>query len=109
MATADSPVSPKKRGRVPTTAEEREKRLQNKAFDLAEKQLDSGNASSQLMTLLIKGGGVREQLELERLKRENQLLEARIESMESAGRIEERIEAAIEAFRTYAPTPPELE
>jgi hypothetical protein len=58
-----SAPSARKRGRPATTPEEREKLLQSKAFDLAEKQLDSGNASSQIISMLIKGGGVREQLE----------------------------------------------
>lgn len=97
----NSAPSAKKRGRVPTTPEEREKRLQNMAYDLAEDQLASGKASSQLMTLLIKGGGIREQREMEKLENENRLLQARIEGLQSAVRLEESIEAALEAFRTY--------
>lgn len=92
---------PKKRGRPATLPEEREKQLQNKAFDLAEKQLDAGTASSQVITALMKGGGVREQLELEQLRNNNRLLNARIESMESAVRMEASIEAALEAFKSY--------
>jgi hypothetical protein len=101
MAAALPSGTPKKRGRPATTPEEREKQLQNKAFDLAEKQLDAGTASSQVISMLIKGGGVREQLELERLRNENRLLNARIEGMEAAIRLEESIEAALEAFKTY--------
>jgi hypothetical protein len=104
--------SAKRRGRprTATTPEEREKQLQNKAFDLAERQLDAGTASSQVITALMKGGGVREQLELEKLRRENVLLQARAEAMENAVRIEVTIEAALEAFRTYSgdvPSPDE--
>jgi hypothetical protein len=75
--------------------------LQSKAFDLAEKQLDSGNASSQIISMLIKGGGVREQLELERLRNENRLLNARIDGLESAVRLEGLMEEALNAFRSY--------
>jgi hypothetical protein len=75
--------------------------LQNLAYDLAEKQLREGTASSQLTTQLIKGGGVREQLELERLQNENRLLNARIDGLESAVRLEGLMEEAIDAFRTY--------
>lgn len=96
-----SAPSARRRGRPATTPEEREKLLQNKAFDLAEKQLDSGNASSQIISMLIKGGGVREQLELERLRNENRLLNARIDGLESAVRLEGLMEEALSAFRSY--------
>ena len=95
----------KRRSRVQTTPEEREKYLQSLAFDVAEQQLKSGKASSQVITQLMKGGGVREQLELERLRNENRLLNARIEGMESAARMEASIEAALEAFRAYSGGP----
>lgn len=101
MTDATPSGARKGRGRVPTTPEEREKRLQNMAYDLAEDQLASGKASSQLMTLLIKGGGIREQRELEKLDHENRFLKARIEGLESAVRVEASIEAALEAFKTY--------
>ena len=104
MAAPESSGSSRKRGRSQTTPEEREKYLQNLAFDLAERQLKEGKASSQVITQLMKGGGVREQLELERLRNENRLLNARIEGMEAATRIEASIEAAIDAFRSYAPS-----
>lgn len=110
MAANDSVIPRKKRGRPATSPEEREKQLQNKAYDLAEKQLDAGTASSQVISMLLKGGGVREQLELERVRNDNKLLLAKIDAMETAGRIEEKIEAAIDAFRTYTGDAlPELE
>lgn len=101
MAAAATSGAPRKRGRPATTPEAREKMLQNLAYDLAEKQLREGTASSQLTTQLIKGGGVREQLELERLQNENRLLNARIDGLESAVRLEGLMEEAIDAFRTY--------
>lgn len=101
MTDANPSGARKGRSRVPTTPEEREKKLQNMAYDLAEEQLASGKASSQLMTLLIKGGGIREQREMEKLSSENRLLNARIESLESTARLEESIGAALEAFKTY--------
>lgn len=104
MAASKSSDAPKRRGRAQSTPEDQEKYLQSLAFDLAEKQLLSGNASSQIITQLMKGGGVREQLELERLRNENRLLNARIDGMESAVRMEASIEAALEAFRSYRPS-----
>ena len=99
--TDANPSGARKRGRVPSSPEEREKRLQNMAYDLAEDQLASGKASSQLMTLLIKGGGIREQKELEEKDAQIRLLNARIEGLESAVRLEASIEEALEAFKTY--------
>lgn len=101
MAAAATSGAPRKRGRPATTPEAREKYLQNLAFDLAEKQLIEGTASSQLTTQLIKGGGVREQLEMERLRNENRLLNARIDGLESAVRLEGLMEEALDAFRSY--------
>jgi hypothetical protein len=101
MATSESSGAPKKRGRPATTVEEREQRLQNLAYDVVEKQLRSGDVSSQLLTLLLKGGSRQGALELENLETTNRLLRARIESMESMARMEASIEEAMEAFRTY--------
>lgn len=94
----------RRRGKAQSTPEEREKYLQNLAFDVAEQQLLTGKASSQVITQLMKGGGVREQLELEQLRNNNRLLNARIEGMEAAVRVEASIEAALEAFRSYQPS-----
>lgn len=109
MTASGSSGSPKKQSRVATTPEEREKQLQNKAFDLAEKQLDAGTASSQVISMLMKGGGVREQLELDQLRNNNRLLLAKIDGMESMGRMQASIEEAFNAFRTYTGEGPEDE
>jgi hypothetical protein len=101
MADAKSSGAPRKRGRPATSPEEREKELQNKAYDLAEEQLDNGKASSQLITLLIKGGGAQGALELEKLRNENRLLNARIDSLKAAESIQASIEEALVAFKTY--------
>lgn len=94
---------PTKRKRPPaTTPEGRENQLVSLAVDLAERQLEDGTASSQVITHYLKLGSTREQLEQERLIRENELLRARVEQMASAKRIEELYETALNAMRTYA-------
>lgn len=103
MAAQNSSGTPKKRGRPATTPDDREKQLQNMAYDEAERLIASGKASSQVLTHFLKGGSAREQLEMERLRSDNRLLNARIEQMEAASRMEASIEAALEAFRSYAP------
>ena len=101
MATRKN--EPAKRKRPPaTTPEGRENQLVSLAVDLAERQLEDGSASSQVITHYLKLGSTREQLEQERLTRENELLKARVEQLASAKRIEELYETALNAMRTYA-------
>lgn len=84
------------------TPEARENQIIASAMDLAEKQILEGTASSQVITHFLKLGTVKEKLELEKLKKENQLLEAKTEALESQKRIEELYADAIKAMRTYS-------
>ena len=95
------PVSTPKRPPA-TTPEGREQQLISGAVDLAEKQIREGTASSQIITHYLKLGSTREKLEQERLARENELLESKIEAMASVKRVEELYETALNAMRSYA-------
>lgn len=93
------------------TPEQRENQLIAAAVDLAEKQLEDGTASAQVITHFLKLGSSREKLEQEMLGRRNELLAAQKDAIEIAGRIEEKISMAIAAFRSYQSNsglPPEL-
>lgn len=85
-----------------TTPEARENQLISLAVDLAEKQLTAGTASSQVITHYLKLATTREQLEREKLARENELLRAKQAGLESAQRIEELYSEAIQAMRSYS-------
>ena len=85
-----------------TTPEGRENQLISKAVDLAEKQLEEGTASAQVISHYLKLGSSRERLEQERLGMEVSLLGAKREAMASAARVEELYGAAINAMRAYA-------
>jgi hypothetical protein len=104
-------MSAKNSGRKPrrpaTTSEGRENQLISLAADLAEKQLVSGTASSQVITHFLKLASTREKLEQERLHRENLLLSAKVDQISSAKRIEELYEKALNAMRDYAGLSPE--
>lgn len=89
-----------------TTPEGREQQLIADAVDLAQRQLRDGTASAQVITHYLKLGSTREQLEQERLRRENILLASKAEAMESAKRIEELYTKAITAMRSYSGQPP---
>lgn len=85
-----------------TTPEARENQLVASAFDLAEKQILEGTASAQVITHFLKLGSEREKLERQKITKENKLLEAKIEGMASAVRVEELYGKAIKAMRTYS-------
>lgn len=101
----DKPV--RSRRRPGTTPEARENQLVALAVDEAERQIRAGTASSQLLTHFLKLGSTRELLEQERLRHENELLEAKREALASAARVEELYKNALEAMRTYAGQPQE--
>ena len=84
------------------TAEERENQLISQAYDLAERQIQDGTASAQVVSYFLKSGSQRDRLERERLERENELLRAKVESLASAKRVEELYEQALNAMKTYS-------
>lgn len=91
--------APKRR---PATSQEgRESQLISLASDLAERQLIEGTASAQVITHFLKMASTREQLEQERLQRENLLLAAKVDQLASVKRIEEMYEEALNAMRSY--------
>lgn len=88
--------------RPATTLESRENQLISAAIDLAERQIEDGSASSQIIVHYLKLGSPREKLERERLQKENELLRAKVESMASGKRVEELYGDAIKAMRAYS-------
>jgi hypothetical protein len=88
--------------RPATTPEDRENQLVAAAIDLAEKQIQEGTASAQVITHYLKLGSSRERLEQERLANEVRLMEAKREAMASAKRVEEMYGEALKAMRSYA-------
>ena len=92
----------RRRVRPSTTIKQREDQVIAKAIDLAEKQIDDGTASSQVITHYLKLGTTREELEQSKLREENELLRAKVEGLQSAKRVEELYEEALDAMRQYA-------
>lgn len=90
------------RVRPALTPESRENQLIALSVDLAEKQLREGTASSQVITHFLKLGSTKNQLELEKIRHENALLEAKTQSIQSAKRVEELYENALNAMRDYS-------
>jgi hypothetical protein len=97
----DDDEATKRKLKPAATPEAEENQMISLAIDLAKKQLMEGTASSQVITHFLKLGSTKEKLELEKLKQENRLLEAKTESLESAKRVEELYKKAMDAFKGY--------
>ena len=99
-------------GRAPArTPETRELELSSAAYDLAEEQIRSGTASSQVITHFLKAGSMRERLEQQRMEHEIELMDVKRQQLEGQKKVEELYVSALEAMRSYSGfgTPPDME
>lgn len=81
--------------------ENREQQLITLAVDLAEKQMREGSASSQLITHYLKLATTKEKIEQETMLANQKLIMAKVESLQSASKIEELYKEAISAMKRY--------
>lgn len=82
--------------------EAEEQQMISYAVDLAKKQLLEGTASSQVITHYLKLGTTKYKEEMEKLRRENDLLKAKTEALESSKNVEKLYAEAMEAMRSYS-------
>ena len=71
-------------GRPAMSPEARENQLRSLAVDCAERQMREGTASAAVIVHYLKLGTEKERLEREKLKAENQLLQAKTKAIEDA-------------------------
>lgn len=71
------------------------------AENLAAQRLRDGTASAQEIVYFLKLNNPREQLETERLRKENELIDAKIQALKSSENTERMYAEAIEAMRRY--------
>lgn len=83
----------------------RQNQLVNLAAEEAERRLRDGTASSQIITTLLKFGSVMAQLELEKMKNDIALSQAKKEELEARANGNELYEQALAAFKSYQGTP----
>jgi len=83
------------------TIESRENQIIRLAYDLAEERIRRKTATSQEVTHFLKAGSILTQLEKAKLDKENQLLEAKTQALQSQKKVEELYDKAIKAFRVY--------
>lgn len=93
---------PTRRSRPASTPEARINQLVNKAYNIAEKQMEEGTVSSQVLTQFLKMGTAIEEAKLERLKYENELIKAKTEAIRSSKNMEVLYENAIKAMKSYS-------
>lgn len=99
-AATSSESSRKMRPALSPEAEENQ--MISLAMDLAKQQLQDGTASSQLITEFVKRGSTKARIEQEILEKQKELIEAKTQSLQSAQRIEELYENALDAMRNYS-------
>ena len=85
--------------------EERENQMISLAVNLAEQQLREGTASSQVNVHYLKLASTRNKLEEEKIKYETAMLQAKKDALNKSGQLQELMENALEAFRSYSGNP----
>lgn len=101
-AQVGSSSEPRKRIRPALTPDARENQLVSLAIDLVERRLIEGTASSQETTHFLKIGSSTAKIEKRILEKQEALLEAKTQAIQSAQRIEELYDNAISAMRNYS-------
>lgn len=89
--------------RTPALSEEaRESRMISLAMNLAEKQLEEGTASSQVITHYLKLATTRERIEKEILERQKELVQAKTDSLRANQQLSDLFSEAIRAMKEYS-------
>ena len=84
-----------------TTLEGREEQLINAAMTLVERRIHEGTASAQETVHFLRLGSVRNQLEQDKLRQENVVLQTRVKEMEARSDSAKLYKEALDAIRGY--------
>jgi len=84
------------------TPESRENQVISMAYDRAEQQIADGTASSQVLSHFLKLGSPRAKKEMEILEKQSQLIDAKIQSIQSMQSIDALYKDALNAMRSYS-------
>lgn len=88
------------------TLEGREDQLTHMAYNLVEQRMRDGTASAQETVHFLRAGSREKQMQLEKLRGENEVLLARVKDLESRSSSAELMERALEAFKGYSGATP---
>lgn len=89
----------------PINDEAQETKLVALALNQAQKYLEEGTASSQIVTHFLRLGSIRAQVELEKLELENRLLEEKILAERSGQELNEMFAEVLIALKSYSYSP----
>lgn len=78
-----------------------EKRLIAKAYAEAERRIDDGTASSEMICLFLKAGSSKQYIDQQKTEAELDLARTKIELMKAQQKTEEMFVEAMSAFRSY--------
>lgn len=97
-------ISPKKRSNpgVPTSPKAREDRIRAKAMDLAEKKIEDGTASSQLICHFLKLHDPEEEIRREILEKQRDLIVAKTENLKAQRRTDAALDRVVKAMKKYS-------
>lgn len=84
------------------TPEAREGQMIALTMDLVEQRLRDGTASSQETTHFLKLASERSQMEREMMRKQMELMEAKIQSLQTQEKMEGLLTNALEAFKRYS-------
>lgn len=88
----------------PLTAEDAEDQLISLAVGLAKQRLQDGTASNQLVAEILRLGTTKERLQKEKLRKENELLRAKTDSLRSQQNTEAFYSRVLDALKSYGPS-----
>lgn len=90
------------KSRPAITPEARINKLISETFDLVEERIRDKTATSQETTTILKMGSLKYQLELEKLRKETELITEKKVSLEESRKIQTLYEDALAAFKRYS-------
>lgn len=99
---APAPSETGRRMRPALSPEGREEQCISLAYDLVEKRLREGTATSQETTHFLKLGSPKARIEREILEKQRELIVAKTESLQAQKRMDEIYSKAMEAMRLYS-------
>lgn len=104
MVASKKDTHPMANGKPATTVQGQENKMIALAYEVVEKKMLSGTASSQEVVHFLKLGTEREKLERQKLENENALAQARVEQIANSSQLEDLLNTALAAFRGYQPS-----
>jgi hypothetical protein len=96
------PDEPQRRFPLARTPEAREAQLASLAYDVVEDRIRKGTASSQELVHFLKVGSTLQKQELQKLKQETLLVEAKVKDLANVEEMKKLYVEAMDAMRGYA-------